>query len=93
MYEWFSLSFISGAYLKQTSPPYKPVTVRLIASINQEVAMRAANAFNLSRLRSRSVSRRRWSLTVTVHTHSHGLAEVYTVVDNPHEIFECAHLQ
>ena len=45
MYEWFSLSFIPGAYLKQTSPPYKPATIRLTGSIYQEVAVRAANAF------------------------------------------------
>ena len=56
MYEWFSLSFIPGAYMKQTSPPYKPATVRLTALIYQEVAVRAANAFNLSHLSSRSVS-------------------------------------
>ena len=45
MYEWFSLSFIPDAYLTQTSPLYKPATVRLTASIYQEVAVRAANAF------------------------------------------------
>ena len=44
MYEWFSLSFIPGAYLKQTLQPYKPATVRLKVSIYQEVAMHAANA-------------------------------------------------
>ena len=33
MYEWFSLSFIPDAYLKQTSPPYKPATIRLTASV------------------------------------------------------------
>ena len=43
MYDWFSLSFIPDAYLKQTLPPYKPATVRLTASIYQEVAVRAAN--------------------------------------------------
>ena len=37
MYEWFSMSFIPGAYLKQTSPPYKPTTIRLTATIYQKL--------------------------------------------------------
>ena len=41
-------------------------------TIVQKVAVRAAN-INLNRLRSRSLSRR--SLAVTLHAHSHGLAE------------------
>ena len=71
-----------SAYLKQTSSPYKPVTVRLTASIRQKVAVCAANAFNLSCLHSRSVSHRRYSLIVIVHSRSHSLAEVYIAVDS-----------
>ena len=56
MYEWFSLSYIPGAYLKQTSPPYKPETIRLTASIYQEVAVHAASTFNLSHLRSHYIA-------------------------------------
>ena len=38
-----------GAYLKQTSPPYKLATIRLTASpIYQEVAVHAANTFNFA---------------------------------------------
>ena len=71
-----------GAYLKQTSSPYKPATVRLTALIYQKVAVRAANAFNLSHLRSCSVLCRHQNLTVTVHSRSHNLAEVYIAMDS-----------
>ena len=43
-------------------------------TIVQKVAVRAAN-INLNRLCSRSLSRQPCSLAVTLHTHSHGLAE------------------
>ena len=64
--------------------------------------MCAANAFNLSRLRSHFPSRRTCSLAVALHACSHGLglAEVHVGVDktcNHREIFErahpCAHLK
>ena len=48
----------------------------------QEVAVCAANAFNSSCLCFRSVSRRWYSLTVTLHSHSHGLAEVHITMDS-----------
>ena len=49
-----------------------------MASIYQEVAMRAAmlQIFNLNHLHSGSVSHQRYSLSVALHSCSHGLAEV-----------------
>ena len=64
--------------------------------------MRAANAFNFNRLRSRFLSRRPCSLAVALHAHSHachGLAEAHVSVRmdtwtfNHCEIFKCAHLK
>ena len=77
MHEWFNLSFIPGAYLKQTSPPYKPATIRLTASNYQEVAVRAVRhstwvVFALAQFHA----------DARVHSHSHGLAEVYIAVDS-----------
>ena len=53
--------------------------------------MYAANAFNISRLRSRSPSHRTYSLAVA-RSHGLGLAEVYDG-RRGREIFECAHLK
>ena len=77
-----SLSFIPGAILLaevifatvQNLPCH--ATVRLTASIYQEVAVHAANGFILSHLHSCSVSPQRYSLTVALHSHSYSLAEV-----------------
>ena len=50
--------------------------------------MCAANAFNLSRLRSHSPSRRNCSLAVALHARSHGLglAEVHVGMNMRHAI-------
>ena len=56
---------------------------RQTRTIVQEVAVHSANAFNLSRLRSRSLSRRPSSLAVALHARSYGLAEVHVGLDIP----------
>ena len=79
MYEWFSLSFIPGAYLKQTSPPYKPATV-LTHSINLTGSCRAY--CKRIQLESSSLP---FSYTPTLEStdsRSHGLAEVHIAVDS-----------
>ena len=56
---------------------------RQTRTIVPKVAVRAANAFNLNRPRSRSLSRRPCSLAVAFHARHNGLAEVHVGVDIP----------
>ena len=87
MYEWFSLSSIPGAYLKQTSQPYKPATVRLRGhSIDLSGSCRAC--CKRIQLESSSLP---LSFTPTLESDgikpftlasSHGLAEVHIAVDS-----------
>ena len=56
---------------------------RQTRTIVPKVAVRAANAFNLNRPRSRSLSRRPCSLAVAFHASHNGLAEVHVGVDIP----------
>ena len=73
------------------SLPCHAITVILF-----KVAVCAANAFNLNRFRSRSLSRRPCSLASRSFVHS--FAEVHVArrsawTFHHHEIFECAHLK
>ena len=92
-----------GVYLKPAYIQLSPLTVtarvtrslpcrsrnRQTRTIVHKVVDRVANAFSWNRLRSRSLSRRYYSLAF-----AQLFAEVHVSVDIHHrEIFECAHLK
>ena len=81
MYEWFSLLFIPDAYLKQTSPPYKPATVSIDLSRSCCVCCKCIQ------LESSSLP-----LSSTPMLESDSNRSLPWTV-NPCEIFECAHLK
>ena len=60
-----------------------PALSRVRLTIVRKVAVRAANAFNLNRLRSRSLSQRTCSLAAVAHSRSFSqlIAEVHIGVD------------
>ena len=65
---------------------------RKTCTIVQKIAVHVA--YIQHRLHSRSLSYQPSCLAVTLHTHSHGLAQVHAGIDISHrEIFECVHLK
>ena len=73
--------YLKPAYILLSVTHSLPCHAIVRLTIVQKVAVCAASAFNLDHLCSRFLSRRPCSLTVALHTCSHGLAEVHISMD------------
>ena len=74
-------TYLKPAYILLSVTRSLPCHAIIRLTIVQEVAVRAANTFNLNRLHSRSLSCPPYSLAVALHARSHGLAEVHVGMD------------